>query len=365
MDNTNNIQEVDYIIVGQGIVGTWLSYYAMQAGKTFVVINDSSLPAASKVASGVINPVTGRRIVQTWMIETFLPFALKAYSDLGVKLNKDIVKKAPVVLIHPSEQMRESFDYRLEHENVYLQKNNVADFEAFMHIPFGTGQINQSIWIDLNSLLTSWRQKLIDTQQYVEDKFDFIDFKITSEGVRWKGIEAKRILFSDGLNSIQNPYFKGLPFAPNKGEALIVEIKDLPNQSIYKHNLSIVPWKDQLFWVGSNYEWNYDDVNPSIAFRTKMETALRQLLKVPFTIVDHLVGIRPANQERRPFVGMHPLYKAVGICNGMGTKGCSLAPYFSKALIDFCENGKAIHPEASLERFKFVLENQVTPNHTN
>lgn len=360
MDKTFTIQKVDYIIVGQGLVGSWLSYYAQQAGKSFLVVNDAHAPAASKVASGVINPVTGRRIVQTWMIETFLPFALKAYSDLGAKLNKEIVKEAPVILIHPSEQMQASFDYRLAHENVYLQKNDVADFETFMHAPFGTGQISQSVWIDLNTMIEGWAQKLITNKAYIEAQFNIADLKINNEGVEWKGIQAKRILFSDGLNSMQNPYFKGLPFAPNKGEALIVEIKALPNQAIYKHNLSIIPWKDQLFWVGSNYEWDYEDAKPSNAFRVKMETALEQLLKIPFTIVDHITGLRPANQERRPFVGMHPSYPAIGICNGMGTKGCSLAPYFAHALIDHCEYGTAIHAEASLERFKVILENQVS-----
>jgi glycine/D-amino acid oxidase-like deaminating enzyme len=345
-------KKLDYIIVGQGLVGTWLSYYAQKAGKTFVVINDSKLPAASRVASGVINPVTGRRIVQTWMIETFLPFALNAYSELGIKINMEIVKEAPVVLIHPSAQMQESFEYRYNHDNVYLQKNNTADFETFMRTPFGTGQINQSIWIDLNTMIEGWGQILISKQQLIDDQFNIEDLKITEQGVDWKGIQAKRILFSDGLSSMHNPYFKGLPFAPNKGEALIVEIKDLPNKVIYKNNISIVPWKDQLFWVGSNYEWNYEDTQPSHAFRIKMEAALEQLLKIPFTIVNHITGLRPANQERRPFVGLHPIHPSIGICNGMGTKGCSLAPYFAQELIAHCEHGTPIHPEASLERFK-------------
>ncbi len=145
MDQLNTHKKIDYLIIGQGLVGTWLSYYAMQAGKTCLVVNDSQSVSASQVASGVINPVTGRRIVQTWMIDTFLPFALKAYSDLGAQLNATIVKEAPVVLIHPSLQMQESFEYRYEHENVYLQKNNASDFEAFMQVPFGTGQINQTV----------------------------------------------------------------------------------------------------------------------------------------------------------------------------------------------------------------------------
>ncbi len=356
MDQAKAHKKVDYLIIGQGLVGTWLSYYVLKAGKTCMVVNDSHTAAASQVASGVINPVTGRRIVQTWMIDTFLPFALKAYTDLGAQLNTTIVKEAPVFLIHPSLQMQESFEYRYEHDNVYLQKNNASDFEAYMHTPFGTGQINQTIWIDLNLMITGWRQQLINNTQYIDAKFDIADLQITNEGVSWNEIQANRILFCDGIASMENSYFKMLPFAPNKGEALIVEIKDLPNQAIYKNNMTIVPWKDQLFWVGSNYDWEFTDTKPSIDFRNKMEMALRQLLKIPFIVVDHIAGIRPANQERRPFVGLHPSYPAIGICNGMGTKGCSLAPYFAHQLIAHCEQGTPIHPEASLERFEQILK---------
>ena len=87
-----------------------------------------------------------------------------------------------------------------------------------------------------------------------------------------------------------------------------------------------------------------------------MEATLIQLLKIPFTVMEHLAGIRPANQERRPFVGLHPSYPSIGICNGMGTKGCSLAPYFANQLIEHCETGTPIHPEARLERFEEILK---------
>ena len=356
MEQATSHKKVDYLIIGQGLVGTWLSYYALQAGKTCMVVNDSHTPAASQVASGVINPVTGRRIVQTWMIDIFLPFALKAYTDLGAQLNATIVKEAPVVLIHPSLQMQESFEYRFEHDNVYLQKKSASDFEAYMHTPYGTGQINQTVWIDLNLMIRGWRQQLINNAQYIDAKFAIADLQINSDSVTWNSIDANRVIFCDGLGSMENPYFKMLPFAPNKGEALIVEIKGLPNQAIYKNNITIVPWKDQLFWVGSNYEWDFKDASPSEDFRTKMEATLIQLLKIPFTVMDHIAGIRPANQERRPFVGLHPSYPSIGICNGMGTKGCSLAPYFANQLIEHCETGTPIHPEARLERFEEILK---------
>ena len=76
-----------------------------------------------------------------------------------------------------------------------------------------------------------------------------------------------------------------------------------------------------LWWVGSSYAWEFDNPDPTAEFREKTEQLLNSWLKVPFKIISHLSGVRPATLERRPFVGFHPQHPAIGILNGMGTKG--------------------------------------------
>jgi hypothetical protein len=341
--------------VGQGLAGTWLSYYLSQQGISFVIINSASQASASKVASGVINPVTGRRMVQTWIIEEVLPFSVSAYTSMQDLLNTKIIQEAPVFLIHPSKQMKESFEYRLQHDNVYLQEMDENISTSNFNTPFGTGFIDSCYWIDLNEMLLKWKFFQTQAENYIVDDFQLKDAIITHENVTWKNIVADKIIFCDGINAFNNPYFNALPFAPNKGEALIVQVKNLPPQFIYKSTITLVPWKDDLFWVGSNYEWDFDHVNPSESFKQKMIKALDQLLTIPYEIKDHLVGVRPANKERRPFVGYHPIQKNVGILNGLGTKGCSLAPYFAAQFIANDIFNKPIHPEACLSRFKELL----------
>jgi glycine/D-amino acid oxidase-like deaminating enzyme len=107
--------------------------------------------------------------------------------------------------------------------------------------------------------------------------------------------------------------------------------------------------------VGSNYEWSYSDSNPSFAFKEKMIESLNGFLKLPYEIMDHIVGIRPTNTQRRPFVGVHPTQNQLAICNGMGTKGCSLAPYFTAQLLTHLQEATPIEPEASIERFASIL----------
>jgi len=157
------------------------------------------------------------------------------------------------------------------------------------------------------------------------------------------------------MASFSNPYFSKLPFAPNKGEALIIAIDGLRETNIFKNGMSLVPWNKNLFWLGSSYEWQFNDPNPSYAFRERAEILLRQWLKLPFEILDHFSAIRPATLERRPFVGFHPEFPQIGILNGMGTKGCSLAPYFASQLRGNMTKGLPVHDEVNISRFTRIL----------
>ncbi len=137
---------------------------------------------------------------------------------------------------------------------------------------------------------------------------------------------------------------------------LLVEIPGLPDDLIYKKGMMLAPLATPgQWWVGSNYAWEFDNAGPTKEFREKTERLLQGWLKMPFKIIDHLSGIRPATLERRPFVGLHPLHPNIGILNGMGTKGCSLAPFFARQFVDNLLHGKPINPEADISRFRKIL----------
>ena len=251
--------QVKYLIIGQGLVGSWMCYQLDKAGISYKIVNDETMQSASSVSSGVINPVTGRRIVQTWMIETILPYAVKAYTELQEKLNIHIIQEAPVILLHPSEQMKESFNYRMTHENIYLIQQDPTAWTPYFNAQYGVGGISECYWLDVNKMLATWKAFLISNDHYINAHFNMNEVVLLENKVQWKNITAEKIIFCDGIASMQNPYFKTLPFAPNKGEALIIKVPGLPKSNIYKNNISIIPWKDDLFWVGSNYEWTYND----------------------------------------------------------------------------------------------------------
>jgi glycine/D-amino acid oxidase-like deaminating enzyme len=346
----------DYIIIGQGLAGSFLSWNLIKAGKSVLIIDEKQNSTASRIASGVINPVTGRRVVRTWMIEKLMPFAIHAYTELGNELDAQLIRQCNILDFHPTPQMKLAFHERLPFESEYLRLP--ADENQWMghfQYHFGFGEIDPCWLIDINTLLENWRKKLQDSGSVLEEKFDWKDCTVTPEQVVYKEHQASKIFFCEGTSGFDNPYFRLLPYARNKGEALIVEIPGLPPDHIFKQGINIVPWREGTFWVGSSYEWEFADTLPSENFRKKTEQHLQHWLKHSFKTVDHLASERPANMERRPFVGLHPVMPSVGILNGMGTKGCTLAPYFASQLTSFLVNAVPIEPLADVKRFTRIL----------
>ena len=66
------------------------------------------------------------------------------------------------------------------------------------------------------------------------------------------------LYFVMGRSSAQNPFFNKLPFALNKGEGLLVAIEGLPEGLVFKKGMSLVPFRENIYWLGSSYEWTFD-----------------------------------------------------------------------------------------------------------
>ena len=347
---------VDYLIIGQGISGTWLSYYLQKANKSFIVIDNAESNSASRVAAGIINPVTGRRIVKTWMIDELLSFLIPAYEELGNELNIKAIEKKNLIDFHPTPQMKIAFDERVkENADLLFHPDDQWQYQNIFNYELGFGEVDPCYVVNLKEILPAWRKKLLSNNQLLEEDFEITELKQADSGLNYKNIKAEKIFFCDGIHSSQNPFFKNLPFALNKGEAILIEATGIPSTHIFKKGMMLSSIQKDLFWLGSNYLWEFPDDQPTELFRKQTELLVRSWLKVPFKIVDHKASVRPANIERRPFVGFHPTYKNVGILNGMGTKGCSLAPFFAKQLTDHLNSGNEILAEADIKRFTKIL----------
>lgn len=345
------------IIVGQGIAGTMFSWFLHKAGKEFIVVDSGTQNSPSQTAAGLINPVTGRRVVTVWLDDIIIPFAEKTYTELGDFLDITAIKKTSIVDFFPNPFMKDSFQKKINQGASYI--NLVMDeqyLKECFNYEFGAGIIHPAYMVQLQTIIPHWHHFLLSSKKIINTVFDFTKLVIRPDKIVYGDIEADLIIFCDGVQGFQNPYFSLLPFALNKGEALIIEAKDIPDNLIYKKSMAIVPFKEKgIFWVGSNYIWDFEDAHPTETFKQFTKQTLQSWLKVPYKILDHKAAIRPATVERRPFIGFHPIHKNVGILNGLGTKGCSLAPYFADQLVQYIFYKTPLEKEADVTRYANIL----------
>ncbi len=170
----------------------------MKAGKKVLVIDEARPSTATKIASGIINPVTGRRIVRTWRIEELLPFSLHAYSDFGKELSIDLIRQCNILDFHPSLQMKEAFETRSHEETDFLKLPENANYlQEYFSYHYGVGEINPCLLVDLNAMLEQWRNKLVEENNLHQELFNWKDFKTSEEHITYKNVTAKKIIFCE------------------------------------------------------------------------------------------------------------------------------------------------------------------------
>ena len=196
-----------------------------------------------------------------------------------------------------------------------------------------------------------FRTYLQEKEAYQNTLFCWDDFEVGRDHVHYQGKIAAKIIFCEGIEALNSTFFDWLPFTLVKGELLFVET-DTEIHRIFNRGVFMIPTeKERCCKVGSTYD--HQDLSKTVTAkgREKIIDLLDNLYRRPYKIIGQRAGIRPATKDRRPFVGMHPQYKHIGIFNGLGTKGVSLAPYFASQFARYLENGHDMEREVNINRF--------------
>jgi len=63
---------INYLIIGQGLAGTLLTKELLAANESFLIIDAFKESTSSKVAAGMYNPISGKRMVKSWNADILL-----------------------------------------------------------------------------------------------------------------------------------------------------------------------------------------------------------------------------------------------------------------------------------------------------
>lgn len=341
-----------FLIIGGGIAGTCAAFQLLERDCRVTVV-DSGENHSSKVAAGQINPIVFRRMTKSWRVDDFLPFARAFYENLERISGLKIIVDKPIRRVFAHEQERELWLDRQERPEFsnYLKKLTEKDdsFNKAKNI-CGSGLVKQSFYVQSENFLASIREWIINHKngQWTTDKLEYAAIDTTC--LKWNDVQFDGILFCDGYLNMYNPYFNFVDVDQTKGEVLTVESDIYENESLNRRCF-VLPQENGQYRVGSTYEWDCEDLNPTEKARLEIEANLESLVENPFKVINHVVGIRPTTKDRRPVMGKHPKIPGLYIYNGLGAKGYLLAPLLGKEMIEFILDAKPLHEEQDLRRY--------------
>lgn len=350
----------DYFIIGQGLAGTLLAHQLRSANQKVLLIDRKKAGAASPIAAGIINPITGRRFVKSWMIEKLLPIAKETYQNLSNLLKIPLFSDQSILRALKDVGDENEWTTRCAYPDFAAYVKGLIDpikFPQGLTPPMQMGELTGGMQVRIPDLIRTYREYALQQHFLLEEAFTHQDLKVTSNEVSYQEYTASKAVFCEGFYIRENPWFGYLPMVLAKGETFVIKAPELQLDKLYKNKLIYAPLGDQHFWAGATYEWNFKDALPSQAGYQQLLKKIKSDLSVDFEVVQHYAAIRPTVDDRRPLLGIHPKHASLAVFNGLGTKGASLGPYWAERMKDHLLFESTLSPEVNINRYLGKWEN--------
>jgi glycine/D-amino acid oxidase-like deaminating enzyme len=299
---------VDVLIVGQGFAGTALAWYLRWRGATVAVVDRADADSASRVAAGLLTPVTGRRLAPTPEFPALRAAAEAFYRRVEAETGEQFFHPAGAVRLFADAPERE----------LYLRKGGtdldppVADGFAAPHGGFAMP----------TAARLAAEPYLAASRRHFGESYRVGEVEPTPDGVRRLGLVARQVVFCVGAGAV--PW--GPAVRPDAGEVLTLRIDGLTETRVVHRGVWLAPAGDGLYRAGATYARGVTGATPTAAGRAEVLGRLGEFLRRPATVVGHRAGLRPVCAGHRPAVVRHPGRSWLWSFTGLGSKGALTAP---------------------------------------
>ena len=340
------------LIIGQGLAGTALAWRLWEREVSFLIVDRDEPLSSSKVAAGLITPITGMRLTVSWHYDMFYREALRFYRACGKRLQQRFFFPRGYVRLLKNEAERTKWDKRRRDPDMqpFLHRQTPELNAKVIHQPDNGFQQRHAAWLDTNTYLESSRRffESIDSSTTADVKP--ADVHDDANGIEWNGQRFSHIIWAQGWSAEKHPLFHWVPFQSALGTILTVEADLQGEKRILNRGCWLLPRSDGTLRAGSTYEWKFDDPNtPSPDQVQALEATLHSLLKTPAQITATQTAVRPIIKNRQALMGTHPTHPRVAFLNGLGSKGSLRAPWLARHLIEHLLDDAPLDLELDLQ----------------
>ena len=346
----------DLLIVGYGIAGAMLAWnWVQRLGRSAWIVDNVPAQNATRTAAGILNPVTGKRLVKSWNVDALLPEARACYREIEALTGRSSFSDKTIRRLYQSEQERLRWEKRTRQDAYQPFLGNTYaphSLPAPLNDDLGSFEILGVGNLDTDHFLEGMLQWARDRDLLRPGDFRHADLEVAADGLRWKGIRTDQVVFCEGYHVRDNPWFQWLPFNHAKGEILTFEGLQLPTDLIFSKHKWLLPIDSNRTIAGSTWSWEHLNERPTSQGKSALLQGLNAMLgdSSTFTITEHRAGIRPCTRDRYPYLGTHPDEPRLHLFNGFGSKGALLSPLMAREFANYLHDGSPFNPDADLKR---------------
>ena len=332
----------DLLVLGQGFAGSALALQAHWAGYRVGVVDDGQPQSASRLSSGLLNPIIlrRRRMVDNALVrwETADAYYRKCEHLLG----RPLFYREPVAELITTPEIDHAWTHLAERDafqSLMEERTTSHSYQGLKSCRLGT--VKASGRLDSPAYLHAVRSFFEEQGQFSGERCQHISPTKDNTWVTDTGWSAPVVLLAQGYPAqLTESLFGSLEFLPARGEGLVVRLPYLQLDRPIHGSFFLIPLtnKPEQFLVGATFAWDaIDSPQPTSLGRATLikwlESVLTPAALEGLEILDQWSGVRPTRQDREPVARWHPEKKGLGILNGMGSRGGLLAPSLALGLL--------------------------------
>ena len=351
-----------------------MAWQAHWRGWSIAIIDRQEDQSSSRVAAGLVTPITGSRAAASWRWNEFYPEANLFYRRVELVSGRSFWNVEPALRAFHSQTERDLYQAK------WLQRETATDQDTIrvsMHdgpiplglkAPYGMCRLEPSARLEPCGYLDA-------TRRFFEslDAFHLCNLNcdtdlvfaprntLHSVVIPTLQLSATCIVFCQGIAARENRFFADLPLHPARGDILEVQSQCVELDQVLHHDAWFVPMGQHRYLVGATYDRFETDTLATPAsmaerFRGELIQRWESMTTGTFQGGQHTVlgqrwAIRPASYDRHPLLGAHDLVPNVFCLNGLGSKGTLMAPLLANRIIGAIQ-GVPIEPSLLLSRRK-------------
>lgn len=330
------------LIVGQGLAGTALGLELEAAGVGFTVASAGHDDAASRVAAGLINPVTGRRWVKSAQVDALLPEAEAFYRRAEKLLGVTLWRPLRLRRLWPDDATRGVLEAK-------IARGDLAPYLVSARTGAGGAEVDGAARVDFPALLRAAAARWQAAGRLIAARVAPGELDFGAGGVRWGGEDFSQVVLCTGAAEEWREDFAACPGEVAQGEILSVGGTGLGAPAA--RNLAghwLIGGEGEEARVGATYVRGRTDAAITAEAREMLLGAARAMCgRSDLVVLGQVAGLRLTMPDRMPVAGWSPRRARLGWCGALGSKGALWAPRLARAWREHLQSGREFPAEFS------------------